>query len=75
MEFKYIGKLPMKDLDLAVHGIIDPSFVILEGFTFEVPDTETALINKLNLNGNYQKVEKVKKPKRSKKEEDKKEEE
>lgn len=68
MEFKYIGQLPMKDLDLALHGIVNPNQVIIKGFTFEVPDDEVDLINRLKISGDYQEVKKVVKAKKIKKE-------
>ena len=68
MEFKYIGQLPMKDLDLALHGIVGPNQVIIKGFTFEVPDKEVDLINRLKLCGDYQEIQKIGKAKKIKKE-------
>lgn len=71
MKFKYVGKLPRKSLDLALHGIVDPSQVMLEGFIFEIPDNKIDIIEAVKINGNYEvynEPKKVVKPKKEKKE-------
>ena len=71
MKFKYIGDLPIKDVDLVVGGIFKPTEVIVKGTTFEIPDDNALLIQRCELNGNYEKVPtlKISKSKKVKKEE------
>ena len=77
MKFKYTGQLPVKDGDLVVAGIFKSSDVIKNGTIFEVPDTDTLLIQRVMATGNYEKVEtpiKIAKPKKEDKKENNKEE-
>ena len=69
MKFKYIGDLPIKDVDLVLGGIFTPQQSIVKGTVFEVPDNDTLLIQRVKLNGNYEELpKKVVKPKKFKKE-------
>ena len=71
MKFKYVGKIPKKDLDLCLHGILDPDEVIMEGLIIEIPDSSKVLIDRIKANGNYEEYiepKKVSKSKKSKKE-------
>ena len=82
MKFKYIGDLPVKDVDLVVGGVFKSSQVILKGTVFEVPDDNPLLIQRIKLNGNYEelpkqfgsRLKKEKKAKNEKKKEKNKEE-
>ena len=65
MRFKYIGNLPIKDVDLVLAGIFTPNQSITKGTEFEVPDKDTLLIQRVKLNGNYEELpKKVIKPKK-----------
>lgn len=81
MKFKYIGALPLKDVDLVRGGVFKPNQSIYNGTVFEVPDANTALIAKVKLNGVYEEYIEPKKPrfakkiKKEEKEEDVKEDE
>lgn len=69
MKFKYTGDLPIKDLDLALAGIVNPQAVINPGTVFEVPDDNQVLIQRVSLNGCYEpyiEPKKVGRPKKSK---------
>ena len=71
MKFKYIGNMPIKDVDLVLAGVFKPNQVITKGAVFEVPDNDTILIQRVKLNGVYEEVvmpKKVIKPKKLKKE-------
>ena len=73
MKFKYVGQAGFKDLDLCIAGITNPNDVLIPDTIIEIPDTNTALIQRVNLNGNYQEIQerptvkKVKKVKENKK--------
>ena len=56
MKFKYIGDLPIKDVDLVLAGIFKPNQSIIKGTVFEVPDNDSLLIQRVKLNGNYQEM-------------------
>jgi len=73
MKFKYVGQAGFKDLDLCIAGITNPNDVLIPDTIIEIPDTNTALIQRVKLNGNYQEIQerptvkKVKKVKENKK--------
>ena len=74
MKFKYIGQSGIKDLDLVVFKIKKPDEIICNGDIIEIPDAEKELINRIQVNGNYEvynEPKKFVKPKKDK--EDKKE--
>ena len=72
MKFKYIGQLPIKDIDLTLAGIFKPNEAIHNGEVFEIPDDNTGLIQRVKLNGVYEEYiepkKTFKKPKKAKKE-------
>lgn len=74
MKFKYIGQAGFKDLDLCIAGICDPRDELIPDTIIEIPDTETDLIKRVKVNGNYQEViqrpKMVKKTKKEEKKED-----
>ncbi len=70
MKFKWIGGNGFKDLDLVLYKILTPSDELFTGRIIEIPDTQTQLINRIRLNGNYEEYiepKKVIKPRKSKK--------
>ena len=71
MKFKYTGDLPIKDIDLVLGKVFKPNQVIYKGTIFEVPDNDTKLLQKVKLNGVYEKVETPKKIVKPKKEDKK----
>ena len=78
VKFKYIGQAGFKDLDLCIAGITKPSDELIPDTIIEIPDENTALINKVRINGNYELVQEkpkfkkvMKKTKENKKGEDK----
>ena len=78
MKFKYIGDLPIKNVDLVLAGVFKPIDVIRKGVVFEVPDENIGLIQRLKLSGNYEEYvppapKKISKSKKEKKKEDKEE--
>lgn len=68
MKFKWVGANSMKDLDLAIYGIMQPNEVLMTGRIIEVPDSKKELIKRLMLNGNYEVYNEPKKFKKTKKE-------
>ena len=54
MKFKYIGQSRVKDLDLVLAKIMKPTDVLIKGMIITVPDSETQLIKRLQINGNYE---------------------
>ncbi|MBQ8016468.1 MAG: hypothetical protein IJ258_00020 [Methanobrevibacter sp.] len=65
MKFKYIGQSRVKDLDLVLAKIMKPTDVLINGMIITVPDSETQLIKRLEINGNfevYNEPKKFKKP-------------
>lgn len=54
MKFKYNGQSRVKDLDLVLAKIMKPTDVLINGMIITVPDSETQLIKRLHLNGNYE---------------------
>ena len=54
----------MKDLDLALFKITEPSDVLIPDTIIDVPDDATDLIKRLKMNGNYEIV--VERPKTKK---------
>ena len=79
MKFQWIGGNGFKDLDLAIAGIMKPNEQLFKGRVIEVDDSNTELIERLKINGNYKVYVEPKKvgrpPKKEKKEKTKKEEE
>lgn len=76
MKFRYIGELPIKDVDLVIAGIFTPQQTITKNTEFEVPDTDALLIQRIKINGTYEEVpQKVEKPKTFKKSKQKKDKE
>ena len=71
MKFKYVGRGGVKDLDLVIAGVCEAGDVLLPDTVIEIPDSDTTLIQRVRVNGNY--VE-VKKSTVSRKKEEKKEE-
>lgn len=61
MKFKYVGDLPIKDVDLVLGGVFKANQRIIKGTIFEVPDANKALIAKVKLNGVYEEVVETKK--------------
>lgn len=54
MKFKYNGQSRVKDLDLVLAKVMKPTDVLINGMVITVPDTETQLIKRLEINGNYE---------------------
>lgn len=54
MKFKYNGQSRVKDLDLVLAKIMKPTDVLINGMIITVPDSETQLIKRLTINGNYE---------------------
>ena len=69
MKFKYIGQSGYKDLDLVVYKILAPDKVLKKGDIIDVPDNLTELIQRIQINGNFERaVVKIPTPKKPKKE-------
>lgn len=71
MKFIYKGHAPIKDVDLTIEGIFKPTDVIVNGTVFEIPDENKLLIQRVEVQGIYEKFvepKKVFKPKKDKKE-------
>lgn len=76
MKFKYTGQSRVKDLDLVLAKVMKPTDVLINGMIINIPDSETQLIKRLEINGNYEvytEPKKFKKPFKKDKEETKKE--
>jgi len=56
MKFKYVGQAGFKDLDLCIAGITNPRDELIPDTVIEIPDENTALIQRVKLNGNYQEI-------------------
>lgn len=73
MKFQWIGGNGFKDLDLAIAGIMKPNEQLFKGRVIEVDDSNTELIERLKINGNYKVYVEPKKvgrpPKKDKKKE------
>ena len=73
MKFQWIGGNGFKDLDLAIAGIMKPNEQLFKGRVIEVDDSNTELIERLKVNGNYKVYVEPKKvgrpPKKDKKKE------
>ena len=70
MKFIVKSSIPIKDLDLCLYGIVEPTVPLTKGFIFEIPDKETELINRIKVNGNYEvyvEPKKFTKPKKKRK--------
>ena len=74
MKFKYTGQLPIKDGDLVVAGVFKPTDIITKGTVFEVPNTDTLLIQRVKATGNYEEYNEPVKAFKPKKEQKKEEE-
>ena len=77
MRFKYTGQSGYKDLDLVVYKIMSPNQTLKKGDIIEIPDDMAELIQRVQINGNFEKTVKITAPKKPKKEikEEKQEEE
>lgn len=73
MKFQWIGGNGFKDLDLAIAGIMKPNEQLFKGRVIEVDDSNTELIERIKVNGNYKVYVEPKKvgrpPKKDKKKE------
>ena len=73
MKFQWIGGNGFKDLDLALAGVMKPDEQLFRGRVIEVDDSNTELIERLKVNGNYKVYVEPKKvgrpPKKDKKKE------
>lgn len=68
MKFKWTGQKGIKSLDLVLAGIMKPTEELFTGKIIEIPDSETELIERIKINGNYEvytEPKKVKLPKKS----------
>ena len=77
MKFKYIGELPIKDVDLVLAGAFKPNDIITKDTIFEIPDENALAIQRTKLNGNYEVYtppKRVVKPKKKYKKEEEEEE-
>lgn len=54
MKFKWIGGNGFKDIDLVLAGIKKQNQQLYTGMIIEVPDDEEHLIQRLQVNGNYE---------------------
>ncbi len=68
MKFKYIGDLPIKNVDLVVAGIFKPNDVITKNTIIDIPDDNQLLIQRMRINGNYVECNEPKKVGKPKKE-------
>ena len=75
MKFKYTGLPNFRDLDLVINGVMEETDVLTPNLIIEVDDSKKELIQRLQINGNFEevyekknKVTKVKKKKEDKKE-------
>ena len=66
MKFIYHG-LPSKSIDLVWAGIFKPTDVMVEGTTFEIPDDNVQLINRVKVNGAFEEYVEPKKAAKPKK--------
>ena len=60
-KFKYVGSNHpngVKDLDLAVYGVVDARKTFKQGEIIDIPDTEfnKSLISRMEVNGNFERV-------------------
>lgn len=73
MKFEWIGGNGFKDLDLALAGVMKPNEQLFKGRVIEVDDSNTELIERIKVNGNYKVYVEPKKvgrpPKKDKKKE------
>lgn len=70
MKFKWIGANRVKDLDLVLAGVLKPSDELRKGMIVEIPDSKAQIIERVQLNGNYEvyvEPKKVVKPKKANK--------
>ena len=74
MKFKYVGDLPIKNVDLVVAGIYKPHDVITKNTIIDIPDNNSILIQRMRVNGNYEEVKQLKIGKNKKSNKKKKEE-
>lgn len=54
MKFKWIGGNGFKDLDLAIAGVMKPNEQLFNGSIIEIDDSNTELIERIKVNGNYE---------------------
>jgi len=54
MKFKWIGGNGHKDLDLVLSKVMSPQDILTNGRIIEIPDSETELIQRVQINGNYE---------------------
>lgn len=54
MKFKWIGGNGHKDLDLVLSKVMSPQDILTKGRIIEIPDSETELIQRVQINGNYE---------------------
>lgn len=54
MKFKYIGQLPIKDVDLVLNRVLNPNSTIYNGQIIEIPDSNEALIERIKISGVYE---------------------
>lgn len=53
MKFEWIGGNGFKDLDLVIAGTMKPDEQLFKGRVIEVDDSNTELIERIKVNGNY----------------------
>ena len=78
MKFEWIGGNGFKDLDLALAGVMKPNEQLFKGRVIEVDDSNTELIERIKVNGNYKvyvEPKKVGRPPKKDKKKEKEEEE
>lgn len=76
MKFKWIGGNGHKDIDLVLHKVMKPSQQLFKGTIVDVPDSNKELLQRIQINANYEaynEPKKVKLPKKEKTEEKKEE--
>lgn len=78
MKFKWNGGNGFKDLDLALAGVMTPDEQLYKGKIIEIDDSNTELIERIKINGNYEVYTEPRKvgrpPKKEKKEKQEEEE-
>ena len=69
MKFKYIGQDDTFCLELLAYNIMKKDEYLKKGMIIEVPDDNIILVNSLDANGLFEKVNTVSKPKKKENEE------
>ena len=67
MKFKWIGANRVKDLDLVLAGVLNPNDELKKGMIIDIPDSKAQIIERVQVNGNYEvyvEPKKVVKPKK-----------